>query len=630
MSEPPKVVYGSDAMVTQLARLNLDYVALVPGSSFRGLHDSIVNFNGNRNPQILTCLHEEHSVAIAHGFAKVTEHPMAAVVHDAVGLMHATMAVYNAHCDRTPVLLLGGNGPLDAVRRRPWTDWVHTTGDEAALIRPYVKFDDQPASVQAAVQSILTATAAAAQIPRGPAYVCLDVALQEDRLPDPDAVHFPSTDRYLQAARNPPGPSAEDVSKVQRVLLAAKKQPLFLFGRVNRSQKSWDERVELAERYNARVLTDLKLAAAFPTKHPLHAAPPALFLNEQEIDVIRSADVIISFDWVDLAGTLKTAFPENNGLGEAPGNIRVVHITLDYPAIHDGWTKDHFAQPTVDIAVSADVDKTVSSLLAVAPPRPSPSSAPASEQTTILSASSPQDTSPKDQRLHFGDDGFTISPNEPIDLSFLARTLYATVPPDSLSLLRLPLSFPGADLIATHPLSHLGQDGGAGTGSGPGNSVGAALALRNLFHQDTQLAERILVPVAILGDGDFLMGCAALWTAVHHDRRVPMLVVVADNEAFGNDVMHQREVARQRGRDEGNAGVGTRIDEPRVDLLRVAAGFGAEIVGVGNGSGRVERRAQLRGVLERAVRRVREDGAVVVVSVYVPLEMEEDREGGAE
>ncbi|KAK4032699.1 thiamine pyrophosphate enzyme, N-terminal TPP binding domain-containing protein, partial [Parachaetomium inaequale] len=365
-----EVVYGSDAMVRQLSRLNLHYIALVPGASFRGLHDSIVNFNGNRNPRIILCLHEEHSVAIAHGFAKVTEQPMATVVHDAVGLMHATMAIYNAHCDRIPVLVLGGNGPLDATRRRPWIDWVHTAGDEAALIRPFVKFDNQPASAQAAVQSIVTATAAAGQIPRGPTYVCLDVALQEDKLSDP--VHFPSTERYFQAAGNPPGPSLEDIHKIRRALLAAKKQPLLLLGRVNRSQTSWDERIQLAERYNARVLTDLKLAAAFPTKHRLHAAPPDLFLSAQEIEVIRSADVIVSFDWVDLAGALKTAFPESDGLGEPPNTVCVVHITLDFPSIHDGWTKDHFAQPPVDIAVSADVDKTVSVLLAVAPSQPPP------------------------------------------------------------------------------------------------------------------------------------------------------------------------------------------------------------------------------------------------------------------
>jgi thiamine pyrophosphate-dependent acetolactate synthase large subunit-like protein len=225
-------------MVRQISRLNIPYVALVPGSTFRGLHDSIVNFNGNHNPEITLCLHVEHSVAIAHGFAKVTEHPMAAIVHDAVGLMHATMAVYNVHSDCMPVVVLGGNGPLNATRRRMWIDWFHTAGDEAALIRPFIKFDDQPASIQAALQSIITATTAADKIPKGPTYVCLDVSLQEDKLPSPDTLRFPSTERYLHAAMNPPGPSPEDTERIRRALLAATKQPLFLFGRVNRSQRS--------------------------------------------------------------------------------------------------------------------------------------------------------------------------------------------------------------------------------------------------------------------------------------------------------------------------------------------------------------------------------------------------------
>jgi thiamine pyrophosphate-dependent acetolactate synthase large subunit-like protein len=388
MSPSPEVVYGSDAMVRQISRLSIPYVALVPGSSFRGLHGSIVNFNGNENPEIILCLHEEHSVAIAHGFAKVTEHPMAAIVHDAVGLMRATIAVYNAHSDRMPVVVLGGNGPLNATRRRPWIDWIHTTGDEAALNPPFIKFDDQPASVQAALQSIITATTAANQIPKGPTYVCLDVSLQEDKLKSPNTLQFPSTERYLHAAMNPPGPSA-DSQQIRRAILAATKQPLFLFGRVNRSQKSWDERIKLAERYNARVLTDLKVAAAFPTRHHLHAAPPAGFLSPQEIEVIRSSDVIVSFDWVDLAGTLQTAFPED-GLGEPPESVRVVQITLDYPAIHDGWTKTHFSQPPIDVAVSADVDKTVSALLAVAP-----DSDGAPSMITSASTSSPPQTSTK-------------------------------------------------------------------------------------------------------------------------------------------------------------------------------------------------------------------------------------------
>ena len=152
---PGKSLFASDIIAEALRDLGIEYVALNPGSSFRGLHDSIVNYLGNERPQILLCLHEEHAVAIAHGYAKVTHRPMAAAVHSNVGLMHATMAIYNAWCDRMPVIVIGATGPVDADHRRAWIDWIHTSQDQGAIVRNYVKWDDQPASVAAARESVL-------------------------------------------------------------------------------------------------------------------------------------------------------------------------------------------------------------------------------------------------------------------------------------------------------------------------------------------------------------------------------------------------------------------------------------------------------------------------------------------
>src|SRR5262245_60138875 len=116
--------FGSDVVAETLRALDIPYIALNPGASYRGLHDSIVNFLGNERPQILLCLHEESAVAIAHGYAKVTGRAMAAAVHSNVGLLHATMAIFNAWCDRMPVIVLGATGPVDATKRRPWIDWI--------------------------------------------------------------------------------------------------------------------------------------------------------------------------------------------------------------------------------------------------------------------------------------------------------------------------------------------------------------------------------------------------------------------------------------------------------------------------------------------------------------------------
>ena len=206
----PKMKWGSDVVAEVTRRLDLKYIALVPGASYRGFHDSIVNYLGNDNPQMVICLHEEHAVSIADGYGKVTETPMAVALHSNVGLMHATMTIFNAWCDRTPMIIFGATGPVDAHRRRPWIDWIHTSKDQASMIRNYTKWDDQPASPQAAVESVLRANQITRSAPSGPVYVCLDVSLQEEPLTEnvsiPDPARFaPGADRRrcrtLQCAR---------------------------------------------------------------------------------------------------------------------------------------------------------------------------------------------------------------------------------------------------------------------------------------------------------------------------------------------------------------------------------------------------------------------------------------------
>src|SRR6187402_1288303 len=201
--------FGSDVAADALRATDIPYIALNPGASYRGLHDSLVNYLGNERPQMLLCLHEESAVAIAHGYAKATGEPLAVALHSNVGLMHATMAIFNAWCDRMPVLLLGATGPVDAAKRRPWIDWIHTARDQGALIRPYTKWDDQPASPAAARESLMRASFLAHAMPMGPVYVNLDAEMQEAKLAEPLAP--------LDVARfTPPvasAPAAEHVAK---------------------------------------------------------------------------------------------------------------------------------------------------------------------------------------------------------------------------------------------------------------------------------------------------------------------------------------------------------------------------------------------------------------------------------
>src|SRR5438477_2231765 len=203
--------FGSDVVAETLRALDIAYIALNPGASYRGLHDSLVNHLGNVRPQMLLCLHEEHAVAIAHGYAKVTGRPMAVAVHSNVGLFHATMAIFNAWCDRMPVVVIGATGPVDAAKRRPWIDWIHTARDQGAIVRGYVKWDDQPASPAAAREAMLRAAWIAGTAPMGPVYVNLDAGMQEAPLDEPLPAVEPA--RFVPpASMAAPGPIVEQAA----------------------------------------------------------------------------------------------------------------------------------------------------------------------------------------------------------------------------------------------------------------------------------------------------------------------------------------------------------------------------------------------------------------------------------
>ncbi|HVN35910.1 MAG TPA: thiamine pyrophosphate-binding protein [Casimicrobiaceae bacterium] len=573
--------WGSDVIAELLRALEFPYIALTPGASFRGLHDSLVNYLGNTRPELLLCVHEESAVALAHGYARVTGQPLPVALHANVGLMHATMAIFNAWCDRIPMLLLGGVGPIDAVKRRPWVDWIHTSRDLAALVRGYTKWDDQPGSVAAALEAILRADRIATTLPQGPVYVALDAALQEEALAAP--VPLPALDRYRIAA--PAATPAAALSDVAEMLRAARR-PLLMIGRVSSDPADFLRRVALAERVGAVVLTDIKTGATFPTQHRLQPFPPALYVTGDASALIRDADLIVSLDWVDLGGTLAQACG-----GELP-TARVVQCSLD-PYVHNGWNMDYQALPPTDVAILAAPDALVAALLETLGPNAANPILPwyvrPAEETRIgenVPESAPATV------------GATHMP-----LDDLARVATTTLAAHRPSYLRLPLGWPGTHCRFEHPLDYVGFDGGGGIGSGPGMAVGAALALRDLG------SDRL--PVAVLGDGDYLMGVTALWTGVHY--RVPVLILVANNESFFNDELHQERMARLRHRPVENRWIGLRMSDPAIDLASLARAQGAI------GYGPVRSPDELAAALKQAVKDVR-SGAVAVVDARVAPE----------
>src|SRR5262245_8611622 len=246
-----RIAWGSDIAAEMLRRLDIPYISLNPGASYRGLHDSIVNHLGNERPGILLCLHEDHSVAIAHGYARVTGEPMACVLHANVGLLHGMMAMFNAWCDRAPMLVLGATGPLASEKRRPWIDWIHTMRDQAALVRPFVKWDDQPSSADALAESLARAFQLTRAHPTAPVYVCLDAGLQEAKLDGAPA--WPDLARLAPPAAPRP---AKDALASAVALLARAERVVMLAGRGARTQAAWDARIALAERLGAVVMSD--------------------------------------------------------------------------------------------------------------------------------------------------------------------------------------------------------------------------------------------------------------------------------------------------------------------------------------------------------------------------------------
>ncbi len=560
----PDALYGSDAIAATLRALQIPYLALNPGASYRGLHDSLVNYLGNRAPRLLLCLHEESAVAIAHGYAKVTGRAMGAVLHSNVGLMHASMAIFNAWCDRIPVLLLGATGPVDAARRRPWIDWIHTAADQGALVRDYTKWDNQPASLPAAVEALLRAMQMAQTPPCGPVYVNLDAALQE--APLAAIPPLPDPARYAPARALVPDPGQLDALAGR---LTAARRPVVLMGRVAPTEAAWRDRVALAERLGARVITDLKMPAAFPTAHPLHAGPPGNFLAPGCAAILQAADLILALDWYDLAGTLKQAG------GADPMAAHVVNVSPD-AIVHRGWSMDHQALPPADDYWLCAPDALVAPLLARIPSRAY--SAPAAVPPPVPPPVAPVATA--------------------VSIRALADALNEVAAGRSICLTRVPLGWHGAYRDFAGPLDYLGLEGGGGVGAGPGITIGAALALRDTGR----------LPVAIMGDGDFLMGVTAIWTAAHYG--LPCVILVANNRSFYNDEVHQERVARTRGRPVDNKWIGQRIDAPDIDLAAMARAQGAVALGP------VHDLADLRPAIAAAFAAA-DGGAVCVVDVRV-------------
>ena len=569
----PAIGWGSDIAAEMLRRFGCEYVSLNPGASYRGLHDSLVNHLGNRQPGILLCLHEDHSVSISHGYARVTGEPMACVLHANVGLLHGMMGIFNAWCDRAPLLVLGATGPLAAEKRRPWIDWIHTMRDQAALVRSFVKWDDQPSSPQSLVESLARAWLLTRSPPTGPVYVCLDAGLQEAKLDS--APDWPNLSRLQPPL--PPRPPKSDLNRAAEMLMGARR-PVILAGRGSRKPDAWQARIALVERLGACVMSDLKSGAMFPTDHPAHVLPPFNAVPKPARDVLAEADVILSLDWIDLAGALAQA----GHSGKVTGKI--IATSLDRH-LHGGASMEYQGLAPADVYLATSADAVIEDLLEAIPADRKPPWRPRIEP------------------------GQSDSHRQSITLRGIASALRDQFDdPEQVTFSLLNRGWPVDVWPFGNPLSYLGKDGGGGLGSGPGLSVGAAVALQKMGRH----------AVSVLGDGDFCMGATAIWTAVRH--RIPMLVLIDNNRSYFNDELHQENVARTRGRNQNNRWIGLKLDDPTPDIAKLAEAQGAVGIGPVTSPGQIAKAvAEGVGVLKA--------GGVCVIDFHV--DPGEERRGSA-
>jgi benzoylformate decarboxylase/acetolactate synthase-1/2/3 large subunit len=571
------VRFGSDLMVDLLAGQGIKYVALNPGASFRGLHDSLVNRPGA--PEMITVPHEKLAVNIAHGYAKASGEPMAAILHDTVGLLHGTLGIFTAYVDRAPVLVFGGAGPMDTARRRPWIDWIHTSNIQGNALRGFTKWDDQPASVEAMPMAFARARSIALTEPAGPVYVALDADLQEE----PFSGSVAPIDWARVGPGAAPGPDPAALAAAADLLVAAER-PVLVAGFAGRDPRAFSWIPELAELLAAAVF-DTNDRLNLPTTHPLN-------LTGQP--VVAEADVVALLDLRDVSRILLTADPPaRESRSRLADGCRVIDIGFGERQT-SAWVHDTGPLVEMDLRIAADTSVALPLLVDLVRERV------ATEKRGRARArvQRREELGARHRALRAS---WTTAAAE--------RAAERPVAPPQLAAAVWP-AIRDHDWVLTagtandwalrvwdfdRPYRHAGRS--QGTATQVGISLGVALA-----HRGTGRLVVDLQP-----DGDLMFDPGALWVAA--SSRIPMLAVMVNNRAYFNDWEHQIRMARARGSDPARVHIGVNIDHPAPDFATIARGFGwwAE--------GPIEDPTAITDAVHRAAQVVLEDGRPALVDV---------------
>jgi acetolactate synthase I/II/III large subunit len=542
---------GSDYMVDVIKSLNVDYVFSNPASSFRGLHESLLTYGSNKKPEFIECMHEESSVAMAHGYFKAVGKPIVTLCHGTVGLQHACMAVYNAWCDRVPVIILGGNS-LDATTRIPNVPTYHSAVDIGALVRDFTKYDDNPVSLNHFGHSFVRAYKLAMTPPHEPVFLSLDSELQEGAARDPESLKIP---KYTPTA--PPQGDTNAVREAAK-LLANAENPVIVADRCARTPTGVRLLVELAEVLNAPVI-DQQSRMNFPNTHHLYQGGRAAQL-------INRADVIIGLEVGDFWGTVNQFIDNVAGLQETrikPGTKLISISTLEL-SMKSNYQDMQRYQP-VDISIAGDAEATLPALIEAVK-----SAVPADRKDAFAQRGEGFKKARADARQRTLETATYAWDASPISTARLSAELWALIKGEDWSLVssdRNLSNWPHRLWAMEKHHHYLGNSGGFGIGYGAPAAVGAALANK---------AEGRL-SINIQCDGDLMYAPGVLWTAVHH--KVPLLSVMHNNRAYHQEVMHVQRMANRRDRVLNDGPVGTLIGRPFIDYAKLAQSMGMYAIG---------------------------------------------------
>ncbi len=542
---------GSDFMVDVIKSLGFEYICANPGSSFRGLHESVINYGGNQKPELITCCHEESSVAMGHGYFKVEGKPLAVMAHGTVGLQHAAMAIYNAWCDRVPVYIILGNY-ADAATRRG-AEWYHGAQDVAAMVRDYTKWDDTPWSLGHFAESAVRAYRIGMTPPMAPVVIVADGPLQEDGIKDRGQLSIPR----LTMPTAPQGDAAA-VAELARLLVAAE-NPVLVADRLARTPAAMPLLVELAETLQAAVI-DKGGRMNFPSLHPLNQ-------SERANAVIATADVVVGLEVTDFWGTVNAMRDQQHRTQRPltkPG-AKLITITTGELYVRSNY-QDFRRMADVDLAIAADGEATLPALIDAV--------------KRLLTG---------DRRRIFEERGARLAEARratlerarlaasyawdasPVSTARLCAELWAQIKQEDWSLVSSYYSdgggWPRRLWDFKKPYQWLGDAGGGGIGYGAPASVGAALA--NKRHGR--------LSVAIQTDGDLMYAPGVLWTAAHH--KIPLLSIMNNNRAYHMEVMHVQRMCNRRSRGVERGQIGSMLSDPNIDFSKLAQGLGVHAEG---------------------------------------------------